>query len=322
MKNTRLICLLTLCALTAACNSGTATQGKSTMPPTATSSSPPHASSTLAASSAQAVVHPSNGTPKTAPVQGPSPGQVLSDIYQTDSHGADSMDIGNGSQATYWYGYAFELGGKHYFTGFAYDTPEKFGNQDDTPSPDSKVTLTEVTYEGPATGPAKDAWTYRFSERHIGEFGSYERADTIDGSQQAQSYPVKNNQLILALPTWYLASGVRMHNHAIFIFNPKKPDDPENTRWTYLGDVSSGEDNSAACDADGTGNHMPCVKSSGTLSYTASNGSDLPAIHIAMSGTAIDDAGKARPLGPADAREYRYDPAKKTYEESTRTGTP
>ena len=319
MKNTRFICLLTLCTLAAACNSTTSEQSKSSALPAAASSSPSHASS---ASPVQAAASPVASNQEAMTAQTPAPKQVLSDIYQMDIHDAEDVDIGNGSKATFWYGYAFELAGKHYFTGFAYDTPEKFGNQDDTPSPDGKVTLTDGIYEGSTSGTAKSTWTFRVSERDIGEFGSYERADAIDTFQQAQSYPTKDNRLILALPTWYLASGVRMHNYAILIFNPKKPDDPEDTRWTYLGDVSSGEDNGAACDADGTGNHMPCVKSSGVLSYTASNGSDLPAIRIAMSGSVIDDAGKTRTLGPADAREYRYDPAKKSYQESTHSSTP
>jgi hypothetical protein len=301
------------CALIAACDSGAPSNASST--PTTTTA---HAA-TAPAAKPDAATAPQGGA---SSAQMPSPPEVLSDIYQMDLHGADAVDVGNGSRASYWYGYAFELGGKHYFTGFAYETPEKFGNQNDSPGPDSKVTLTDGIYEGATSGAAKNAWIFRVSERYIGEFGSYEHAATIDTSMQAQSYPTKDNRLMLALPTWSLDSGVRLRNYAIFIFNPKKPEDHANTRWTYLGDVSTGEDNSAACDVDGSGNHLPCAKSSGTLSYVPASGSELPTIRIAMSGTVIDDADKIRTLGPADAREYRYDPAKKSYQESTHTEHP
>ncbi len=312
MKNLRFAGSLMACALLTACGSGSPGQDKASAAASASAATPAHATSSAAPKPEAATA--ANASDKASAITAPTPGQVLSDIYQMDSHGAVSMDVGNGSQASYWYGYAFELGGKHYFTGFAYDTPDKFGKQDDLPGPDSKVTLTDGTYENTAAPGAAEAWTLRVAERDIGEFGSFEHADSIDEQQSPQSFPTKDGRLLLALPTWYLASGVRGHSFAIFVFNPQKPEDPQDTRWTYLGDVASGEDNSAACDANGDGNHMPCVKSSGALSFVSQDGSALPVLHVVMSGTVVDGPSKTRTLGPADAQDYHYDVAKKTYE--------
>lgn len=249
-----------------------------------------------------------------AAIAPPKPSQVLEAIYQKDSHGQDAMAIANGSEAKYWYGYAFELQGKHYYTGFAYDTPDKFGKQDEetTPAPNAKVTLTQATFEL-AKDAAAPGWSLLESERFIGEFGSFEKADAIDDQVKAQGAATADGRLLLAVPTWYLASGSRIKSFSLFVYRPTPSDDPDDTSWTYLGNIPRGEDNGAACDADGSGNHVPCVTGAGTLSFVPAD-KGLPELRVALAGTGIDDAGQKKTYGAADAATYRFNPQSKVYE--------
>src|SRR5690606_4038526 len=113
---------------------------------------------------------------------------------------ATSYEIENGSVATYWYGYEFDLGGKHYFTGFAYDTPEKYGPADASANADplTRVTLTEATFVRSRPGTPKP-WSFRGAERFIGEFGSHERANALDASRQPQDFATLDGRLVLAV---------------------------------------------------------------------------------------------------------------------------
>jgi hypothetical protein len=254
-----------------------------------------------------------NDSQKTV-VKPPSPSSVLYLIFQKDGDGASSYEVENGSWATYWYGYSFDLGGKHYFTGFASQTPDKYGKseEENNAAPDAKVTLTQATLFT-TTPDAEKPWTFQGSERFIGEFGSYEKANEIDETREPQSHQTPSGKLLLAVPTWYLVSGTRVSSFDMFVFNPDELTKVDERRWTYLGNVVAGEDNGAACD-DEAGAVLPCVKSTGVLSFIAQEGADLPLIRMAMSGTEIVSAGKTRSLGPEDNVEYRYDSTKKQYQ--------
>ena len=64
---------------------------------------------------------------------------VMHTIYQVDGQGKDSYEVANGSVATYWYGHAFELNGTRYFTGFTWDTRERYGKPgEDDAGPDTR----------------------------------------------------------------------------------------------------------------------------------------------------------------------------------------
>lgn len=245
----------------------------------------------------------------------PKPGDVLQAIYQKDSHGEDTVTTANGSQATYWYGHRFTLSGKQYFTGFAYDMPDQAGDQKgpSLPDPAGKVALTAATFELAQSG-AAPKWSVVGAERSIGEFGGYEKADEVDDKEAAQSMSTSDGRIVLAVPTWYLATGVRIKSFSIFIYRPAPSSDKGDTHWIYAGNAYRGEDNDAACDADGTGNHIPCAASSATLAFDAAGTSDLPRLRVTLKGTGIDDAGNKKTYGAADVAEYRFNPQTKAYE--------
>ncbi|QVX40706.1 hypothetical protein J4H89_23215 (plasmid) [Ralstonia solanacearum] len=267
-------------------------------------------------SAAQAAGKQGEKSPQSLTAPAPKPGDVLEAIYQKNSQGQSTVAIANGSQATYWYGYAFDLNGKRYFTGFAYDTPDKFSEQekDVPPAPDAKVTLTEATFEWGASG-SKPGWNRVASERSIGEFGSYEKADAIDEKEAAQSTATADGRIVLAVPTWYLASGVRIKSFSMFVYRrTTSSSDPDDTDWTYVGNVFRGDDNRASCDADGSGSQMPCAAGSGTIAFVPAPGAELPRLRVAMKGTGIDDAGHKKTYGAADVIEYWFNPKAKAYE--------
>ena len=99
---------------------------------------------------------------------------VMHTIYQVDGQGKDSYEVANGSVATYWYGHAFELNGTRYFTGFTWDTRERYGKPgEDDAGPDTQVNLAEATYTLTGSTPDKP-WQFRGMTNTIGNFGAYE----------------------------------------------------------------------------------------------------------------------------------------------------
>lgn len=254
-----------------------------------------------------------NESQKAAEVQPPSPSSVLYFIYQKDGDGALSYEVENGSWTTYWYGYRFELDGKQYYTGFAYDTPFKFSKaeQESDPAPEAKATIAQSTFVLTAPG-TENPWTFQGSDRDVGEFGAYEKGNEIDETRKPQTYQTPDGKLLLALPTWYLATGVQVNTFDLLLFNPHelKIDDK---RWDYLGNIVIGTDNGAACD-ETPGAKQACAKSTGSLSFAPQEGSNFPLLKVQRSGTETVSAGKVRTLGSGDTYEYRYDSEKKQYQ--------
>ncbi|WZB74233.1 hypothetical protein WJ972_25440 [Achromobacter insuavis] len=118
----------------------------------------------------------------------PDAATVLYYIYQIDGKGADSYEVANGSVATYWFGHAFELGGTQYFTGFAWDTREKYGKPgEDDVGPDTQVNLAESTFTLTGSS-AERPWKFRGMEHTIGMFGAYERPEAIDPRRKPIEY--------------------------------------------------------------------------------------------------------------------------------------
>lgn len=272
------------------------------------------AASALAAAfspAAQALEPASDAKQQTpAAVAPPDVRTVMHTIYQVDGQGKDSYEVANGSVATYWYGHAFELNGTRYFTGFTWDTRERYGKPgEDDAGPDTQVNLAEATYTLTGSTPDKP-WQFRGMTNTIGNFGAYEKPEFVDPKRKPVEYRTPAGQLVLALPTDGFDNGTSFTGYALFVFNPGPRDELKDKVWTYVGSVNTGSDNSAAC-ADG--DVMPCVSSQGELSFAAHGGSDMPRISVKVSGTTITGPGKTRQLGAADTVTYHYDAAGKKY---------
>lgn len=251
-------------------------------------------------------------TAQAAAVAPPDAPAVMYAIYQIDGKGADSYEVANGSIATYWFGHAFELGGTQYFTGFTWDTRERYGKPgEDEAGPETQVNLAEATFTLTGSSPERP-WKFRGMEHTIGMFGAYERPEAIDTRRQPLEYRTPAGKLVLAVPTQGFDNGTSFEGYALFVFNIGPRDELKDKVWAYIGSINTGDDNSAAC-ADG--DVMPCVARTGKLTFAAQPSGDMPRITVTPSGTEIAGPGKTRQLGAADAVTYVYDEAGKQYAE-------
>lgn len=252
----------------------------------------------------------SSATPA-ATVTPPDAGSVLYFIYQVDGDGATSYEVANGSVATFWFGHAFELAGTKYYTGFAWNTPAKYGKPgEDDAGPESQVTLTEATFTLTGTAAGKP-WVFKGMERSIGKTGAYGNPPTIDTKRTPIEHRTAAGKLLLAVPTRVLDGGSSISGYEILAFNPHYGQDSNDDQvWAYLGSVITGEDNAAACD---DGQVMPCISSQGEIAFGGAAGSDLPTITVKPTGTTFSGPDATRPMGAEDTTHYAYDPATKAY---------
>lgn len=246
-----------------------------------------------------------------AAVTPPDAATVLSLIYEVDTKGADSYQMINGRIATYWFGHSFDLNGTRYFTGFVWNTRDTYGKPIEEAGPGTQVNLSEVTFTLTGSSPERP-WKFRGLEFSIGEFGAYERPETVDTRRKPLEYRTPAGKLLLAVPTEGFENGVSFEGYALFVFNIGPRDEVRDNVWTYVGSIQTGDDNAAACDG---GDVMPCATRSGKLGFVAQTGNDMPRLTVTPSGTMITGPGKTRQLGAADTVTYVYDAAKKKYAE-------
>ncbi len=293
---------------------GNAAQEKAVAPAAASTAVPAAAAATAAATpvpataAANAPAPAANAAARIAP---PDAAAVLYAIHQVDSKGAPSADVANGSIATYWFGHAFELEGTPYYTGFIWETAERYGKPgEDDVGPMTTVNLAEATFIRDPASP-ESPWKFRGMEPTIGEFGAYERPPEVDTHRKPLEYRTASGKLLLAVPTETFENGITISGYALLVFTPpEKRQDETGNVWAYVGNVIAGEDNGPAC-ADG--DVMPCTRSEGELVFSATATADLPRVTVQFSGNTISGPGKTRKLGPGDAVIYAYDATRKQY---------
>lgn len=263
---------------------------------------------------AAAAIATQPGAAADAKITPPDAAAVLYAIHQADSKGAPSLEVANGSIATYWFGHAFEMEGARYYTGFVWETRERYGKPgEDDIAPDTQVNLAEATFILDQTS-AQGVWKFRGMEPTIGEFGAYERAPEVDTRRKPREFRTATGKLVLAVPTESFENGITISAYTLLVFTPpeQRKDESKDNVWAYAGSVLAGEDNGPAC-ADG--DVMPCTRSEGELVFSANGTAELPRVTVQFSGTTIAGPGKTRKLGAADAITYDYDETRKTYVE-------
>ena len=262
--------------------------------------------------SAQAVEQatpPQNKEESMSELKPPSADSVLYFIYQRDGDGAVSYEVDGGATVSYWYGHAFDLKGKHYFTAFG-SKSESEGPEGDNGMMDpehvaiSQATFTRVEKEG------KAEWSKPDTDGYVGEFGRMGRAEQIDESRKAQSFTTGDGRYLLAVPTLDFVNGTDVRMFALLLFDPDNVDALGFRQWGYLGSIPVSYDNSDACDG---GEVMPCAASSGTLAFEQT-GAGLPDLKVVSKGTTIAAPGKVRDMTEADTVVYTFDQATQRYE--------
>lgn len=233
----------------------------------------------------------------------PSPDSVLYFVYQRDGDGAHSFQVEGGATVGYWYGYAFDLEGEHYFTGFTSRSAGTEGAEaDSTTMEEGRVAIGQVTLvQKVESGQA--GWSQIATDGFVGEFGRLDQPEMVDESRRAVSHELVGGRLILGVPTRLFEDGVAMSNYALFLFNKNGLPQTPFRVWTYVGTVQAGSDNAEACE----GGVMTCAASTGELQFEPSAGESLPRIHIVQSGETIAGPGRSRPLGPEDALVFEFD---------------
>lgn len=239
----------------------------------------------------------------------PSADSVLYVIYQRDGDGAVTYKVDGGAIVSYWYGQAFDLKGKHYFTGFTSRSEGEEGPDSDAGMMEpGNVAIGQATFVQGGTADAP-AWVQQDTDGYVGQFGGNDQPEPLDTARKAQTHVLDDGRMLLAVPTRNFTEGVAMFGYAIFLFDPDNVDKLSFRRWGYLGSIHAGEDNSASCE---DGAVTPCAASSGTLAFGAVSGG-LPKLTVSLSGKTIDGPGKLRDLGAADTLTYTFNADKERY---------
>lgn len=239
----------------------------------------------------------------------PSADSVLYFIYQRDGDGAVSYKVDGGATVSYWYGHAFDLGGKHYFTGFGAKSEGEGPEGDDGMMEDpehvaiSQATFTRVEKDG------KVEWSKPDTDGYVGEFGRMGRPEQIDESRKAQSFTTGDGRYLLAVPTRDFVNGTEVGMFSLLLFDPGSVDKLGFRQWGYLGSIPVSDDNSDACDG---GQVMPCVASTGTLTFEQV-GEGLPRLKVSSRRTTIASPGKVRDMTAADDVVYSFDETSERY---------
>lgn len=256
----------------------------------------------------QAKVAPMRDTTIVAPST-PTPGEAIRAIFDVAGDGSSAYEVENGSWAHFWYGYRFEVAGKHYYSAFVYQTPEKYGDDpaEDYPDPSVPATITQATFVLAGNDRA-ERWNLVGAQRHVGDFGAYEKGPTVNAGDRIETYRTPDGHQLLSIPAWVAApGGIRQQTAEVFVLTPS------DLRWTHAGSLATGEDNGAGCEA-GENSRMPCTHSDGTLRFEPSTTGGIPDIAISLTGTAIDDKGHVRSLDAGTLARYRFNSRKSRYE--------
>jgi hypothetical protein len=238
----------------------------------------------------------------------PAADSVLYFIYQRDGDGAVSYKVDGGATVSYWYGHAFDLKGKHYFTGFGAKSQGEGPEGDDGLMDPEHVAISQATFtRGEKDG--KPEWSRPDTDGYVGEFGRIGRPEQIDDSRKAQSFTTGDGRYLLAVPTQDFVNGTDVRMFSLLLFDPGNVDALGFRQWGYVGSIPVGDDNSAACDG---GQVMPCVASTGTLAFEQT-GEGLPNLKVSSKGTTIASPGKVREMTDADNVIYSFDQATERY---------
>lgn len=238
----------------------------------------------------------------------PSADSVLYFIYQRDGDGAVSYKIDGGATVSYWYGHAFDLGGKRYFAGFGSKSQGEGPEGDDGMMDPEHVAISQATFTR-VEKDGKSEWSKPDTDGYVGEFGRMGRPEQIDDSRKAQSFTTGDGRYLLAVPTQDFVNGTDVRMFSLLLFDPGNVDKLGFRQWGYLGSIPVGDDNSAACDG---GQVMPCVASTGTLAFEAA-GEGLPTLKVSSKGTTIASPGKVRDMTDADDVVYSFDQTTERY---------
>jgi hypothetical protein len=239
----------------------------------------------------------------------PTPGEAISAIFDNPGDGSAAYEVENGSWAHFWYGRRFEAAGKQYYTAFVYQTPEKYGKDpaEDYPDPATPAAITQATFVLMDDRTGK-RWNLVGAQRHIGDFGAFEKGPTIDAGRQPETYRTVDGHELLSVAAWVAApGGIRQQTAELFLLSPA------DLRWTHVGSLATGEENTADCEA-GASSLVRCTSSKGTLRFESTPEAPMPDVVVALAGTTLDEHGQVREIDARASTRYRFNAQESRYD--------
>lgn len=234
--------------------------------------------------------------PTTHVVPAPPSGPIVIDaIFQNPGDHSSSYEVDNGSWATYWFGYRYDVDGVPHFTGFVEQSPDRMGgdaNVDHAPA--AKATLTQATFKAPDM---QTGWAFLGAQRSVGEVGARGRADAVDPARKPLAHRVGAGRLVVAVPTnASIEQGTVQKNYEVLLRTT-------DGMWSHAGTLQAGHDDSAGCDE---GRAFTCTPIVGRLAYVGESGL-MPLIRITL---VPSDSTSSTP----EVVTYRFDARTTTYQ--------
>lgn len=204
---------------------------------------------------------------------------------------------------SYWFSFDTVVDGRKWYTAIAIARPR--GGVGDGVGPDSKLLISQVTYElknGVWTPIARQVG---FGAVYVNNTGNPSREDD-DGDADYFRQPLPDGVLV-GFPTVTMAGeGINMHGHVIFRSTPDK-----SGNWRFGGEIADASDDWNGCNIKET--PQDCYRSYAKLSLTGKTVSGWPEILTTQTGTLPGPGGNPRRAKPSDSFLWHFDAAQRGY---------
>lgn len=196
----------------------------------------------------------------------------------------------------FWFGFPFELEGKHYYTGFAWDL------SDEGPA-GAGLGLSQATFVA-NPGDTRDPWKL-LSAWRVGTVPDVLAPSELDGTRELKSFQTPSGDLLLAVPTVYSRGERRLRDFDLILFDPHLAHARNRQAWRYVGSLHAGQEGNPDCPARRA--HPDCDDITGQLSFAMERGQDLPLLQVALTG----------PAATSKTTQFRYDGQAGQYQRAT-----
>lgn len=215
-----------------------------------------------------------------------------------------------GQHITAWQGISYEIDDVPGFALLATVTEEAGSGEIDYSAPGDMLSLAQVSYA------FKDGrWTRTGREINFGSIAVSGAAGNPPMTETDKPvFRLKTaDGVMVGIPTTRLElGGIAIAGYSLFRSKPEKGQ----LAWVYAGDVVTGTDNGADCDAETP--DRPCYASTGTLKPAGTKEPKLPDWpHLAVSrtGTVMGNDGKVHALRESSGVIWAYDAKRGVYDE-------
>lgn len=239
--------------------------------------------------------------------QPPSTAEAMAALCGTAPVDEDGCMV-EGQHITAWQGVSYEIGDVPGFALLATVTEEADSGEINYSAPGDMLSLAQVSYQ------FKDGrWTRTGREINFGSIATSGAAGNPPIAETAKPlFRLKTDDgVMVGIPTTRLAlGGIAIAGYSLFRSKPEK----NGLGWIYAGDVVTGTDNGADCDAEAA--DRPCYASTGTLKPAGTKAPALPhwpLLAVSQTGTVMGNDGKVHELRKSSGVILNYDAKRGDY---------